>query len=482
MKLQSRRAFIERSILLSLGLLFLPYCRKKSDESPQTGKKKDIIIIGAGIAGLAAAKTLSNSIHNVKVIEASSRFGGRINTVDFGSYKADFGASWIHGINGNPLYKLANEHGISTKMTHYEPSHIFDIDGTEITAAEWKDIEKLFVKLYDLALTNPQLSIQGILDIMEPDLNLSAKLTRLWYGAMRSEYEIPYAIDPKDISARAITSNDSFSGDDVVFPAGMNDLCQVLAKGADIEYNSFVSKIDYTGTKVKVYVTNTSSVDNNRSCAACHNDNTASSISEGRVLEADQIIVALPIGMLKKRMVAFNPPLPTIKIDAIAGLGIGTMNKVFLRFSSNFWDDKAYFFEYLKDDSLKIIEFFSPSPTGASNVLVAVLAGKHAKSIETKSDAEVLDIVMSDLKAMFGNNIPQPIAMKRTAWHSNKFSLGAYPHLKPGYDMSVCDEIKKPLASKVFFAGDATTKKYLATAHGAYLSGVEAGYRILGVL
>ena len=482
MKLQSRRAFIERSILLALGLLFLPYCKKNSGPGPgpQLGEKKDIIIIGGGIAGLAAANALANSIHNVTILEASNRYGGRINTYDFGGYKADLGASWIHGITGNPLYKLANKNGIVTKVTHYEPSHIYDIDGTEITEAEWKKIEKLFNDLYDLAVKNPQNSLQGLLDIMAPNLNLSSRLTRLWYGAMRSEYEIPYAIDPKDLAAKAITLNDSFPGNDVVFSKGMHSLCQVLAKGVNIEYNSFVSKIDYSDSKVQVYVNKADTIDPQRSCNTCHNNSDAVFIKEDKILTADQVIVALPLGILKNKIIDFKPALPTSKTNAIDGLGIGTMNKVFLKFSTNFWDDKAYFFEYLKTDSLKIIEFFSPAPTGERNVLVAVLAGKHARSMEQKSDAEVKDMVMSDLKGMFGNSIPQPISMHRTAWHTNVFSLGSYPHLLPGSDISVCDEIKKPLSNKVFFAGDSTSRKYLATAHGAYLSGVDAANKILG--
>ncbi|NOX85581.1 MAG: FAD-dependent oxidoreductase [Chlorobi bacterium] len=94
-------------------------------------------------------------------------------------------------------------------------------------------------------------------------------------------------------------------------------------------------------------------------------------------------------------------------------------------------------------------------------------------------DAEVLELVMNDLKGMFGTSIPEPVAMKKTSWHTNPYSLGSYPHLKPGADLSVCDTIAAPLADKVFFAGDATSRKYMATAHGAYLSGIAAAESIM---
>jgi monoamine oxidase len=150
------------------------------------------------------------------------------------------------------------------------------------------------------------------------------------------------------------------------------------------------------------------------------------------------------------------------------------MNKVFLRFGEDFWNQDGYFFQYLKQDSSKIIEFFSPAPTGASNVIVAVFAGQQARSIEKMEDVDLQNLVMDDLKGMFGDDIPQPLEMQKTSWHTNKFSLGAYPHLKPGSKLSACDSIARPMGNKVFFAGDACSSKYMATAHGAYISGVDA--------
>ncbi len=95
------------------------------------------------------------------------------------------------------------------------------------------------------------------------------------------------------------------------------------------------------------------------------------------------------------------------------------------------------------------------------------------------TDEEVKELVMSDLKGMFGNNIPAPTAIYRTAWHTNPLSLGSYPHLKPANSMTVCDTIAEDLHKKVFFAGDYVVKEYLATAHGAYISGKRAAQQIL---
>ena len=472
MELESRRKFIAKAAMASLALAILPQCKKSS---PQPGEPKEFIVVGAGIAGLAAAAKIKNAGHKVTVIEASDRYGGRIMSVEMNGYKADFGASWLHGISGNPLYKLANENAIETKSTFYEPSYLFDVDGTEITANEWQDAEELLTQLVNLAYDNKDISLEELLELMESDiLSLSEKMQRIFYGAVRSEIEIPYAVDTADISARSLTTNDSFPGNDVIFPNGMAQLTDVLADGLEITYNTFVSKISYEKDKVFVYTVKTQDIDPKRSCMACHSNSDASSINAVDVLSADKVIVALPLGMLKNNNVVFEPALTDEKLSAIDSLGIGAMNKVFLRFAENFWNQDGYFFQYLKQDSSKIIEFFSPTPTGTSNVIVAVFAGQQARSIENMEDTDLLNLVMEDLKGMFGDDIPQPLEMQKTSWHTNRYSLGAYPHLKPGSNLSACDSIASPLNNKVFFAGDACSSEYMSTAHGAYISALDA--------
>ncbi len=476
MKTHSRRDFLIQAALVSMGVMLFPYCKKSSKEKDSD---EEIIVVGARIAGLAAAGMLTFNGYKVTVLEADNRYGGRIKTVDIDGYKADFGASWIHGIHGNPLYDLANKNGLITKPTYYDPSYIFDTDGEEVTDEEWKTIEKLLGQLTDLAYTNPDTSLQHLLDLMEPGMNLSDKLYRAFFGAVRSEIEIPYAVDAPDLAAKALTTNDSFPGRDVIFPNGMQELTGILAKGLNIRYNTFVTKISYTGDKISVFTKNPQDIDPKRSCIACHGGTDASLLEHDGVFTSDRVIMALPLAMLKNNNVIFEPPLPSGKQDAINSLGIGTMNKVFLKFGENFWSEDGYFFEYLKDDHSKIIEFFSPAPTGTKNVIVAVLAGQHARSIEKMGDDQVLNIVKNDLKGMFGSGISTPVAMKKTSWHTNPYSLGSYPHLKPGTDLSACDVIAAPLGNKVFFAGDATSRKYMATAHGAYLSGIAAADSIM---
>ena len=477
-----RRIFIKRASLIAIGLSLpsvLIKCRKE-EPNKIIGNLGKVLVLGAGIAGLSAAYKLKNKGYEVKVIEASNRYGGRIQSVEFKGYKADLGASWIHGITNNPLYSLANSNSISTKLTYYNPSYIFDIDGSDITEQEWNTIKPYLDQLTDIAYNNQELSLLGVLAIIAPQLNLTDRLTRLFYGAVRSEIEIPYAVDAKDISAKALLIDDSFPGDDVIFPNGMQQLTDVLAKNLDIVYNKFVIKVDYNEDKIKVYTKKYSDVPQNRACKTCHTNVNAVGLNEDDVFVADKVIVTFPLEMLKNKNVVFSPPLSALKEHALNDLQMGTMNKVFLKFNQNFWHNDAYFLELLNSNYSHIIEYFSPTPTGTQNILVAVLAGYHAKYSETLSDIEVTASIMAELKKMFGNNIPQPTGIYRTAWHSNPLSLGSYPHLKPGAKIDACQTIAESIDNKVFFAGDVTSKKYLATAHGAYISGLDAVKEIMG--
>jgi len=475
---KSRREFIFQTVLATIGFTILPGCKEKNDNTIIPNKEY-IIVIGAGIAGLAAAKTLNNAGNTVVILEANEYYGGRIQTVSFNDYYADLGASWIHGIDGNPLYSLTIENNINTIATHYDPSYIFDINGEEVTNAEWSEIEALLEQLVSLAYENPNISLKSLLSLIEPDLNLSDKLLRTFYGSVRSEIEIPYAVDSEDISAKALTTNDSFPGEDVIFKNGMGQLTDILAQGLDIRYNTFVTKISYSDDKVSIYTKSSYDIDSQRPCLACHSGSDATILDYDKIFTADKVVVALPLGMLKNNNVIFDPVLPSEKLNAINSLGMGIMNKVFLKFEQNFWNTDGYFFQYLKQDYSKIFEFFSPTPTGSNNIIIAVFAGAQARSIENMNDEKVIDLVMNDLKGMFGTGIPNPIAMQKTSWHTNPYSLGSYPHLKPGADLSACSLIAEPINNKIYFAGDATSKDYMATAHGAYLSGIKAANSII---
>ena len=473
----SRRKFLTNSFILSLSSLFLSKCSIFNNDK----KDKKIVVIGAGISGLAAAYTLNNAGYEVVVLEARDRIGGRIKTIDFNGYKMDAGASWIHGTTNNPLYLFTQKKNIKTIATYNDPSYLYDFDGSDITDDDWKEVEKNLEYLSDKAYDYPNKSLEELSQLVEPQLNLSDRMKRLYYGAIRTEYEIPYAEDGKDLSSIVLVSNDSFPGNDALFPNGMEDVINALAAGLDIRPNSFVTKINYDSDSVEIFYTEPSNIEKKRSCHACHYNEDASLLSDDKSIKADIVIVALPLGMLKYNVVRFVPELPSNKVEAINKVSLGTMNKVFLYFEKSFWPDDGYFFEYFKDDYRNMMVFESFSTIGNKNVLLAFLSGKQARVIENMDIKTVKELVMNELKNMFGNSVPLPKNIYKTSWHTDPFALGSYPHIPPGSNLSYCNIIGEPIENRVFFAGDSTTSDYLATAHGAYISGISAANKIINL-
>ncbi len=477
-KKYSRRDFLSHSLMLSLGGLMLNKCSFLQNDK---NNNKKIVIIGAGISGLTAASELINAGFEVIILEARNRIGGRIQTINFNGFKMDAGASWIHGTKNNPLYLFSQKENIQTIVSYDEPSYLYDVDGKPINVKAWNEIKKNLNYLYDKSSYYPDKSLAELSDMVESELNLNDRSKRLYYGAIRTEVEIPYAEDGKDLSSRVLLSNDSFSGNNVLFPNGMTQIIENLSNNVDTRLNSFVTNINYDSDVVEIFFTDSSKIAPKRSCHACHWDEDALPLANDKSIIADMAIVTLPLGMLKNRIVKFFPELPLRKTDAINKISLGTMNKVFLYFDKSFWPEDAYFLEYFKEDSSNMMVFESFSNIYNKNVLTAFLSGKQARMIEKLDERTTINLVTSELKKMFGSSVPVPKKIYKTGWHTDPFALGAYPHIPPGSKLSYCDRIEESIDNKIFFAGDATSSAYLATAHGAYISGINAAKKIINL-
>ncbi|PGH20711.1 hypothetical protein AJ80_03471 [Polytolypa hystricis UAMH7299] len=214
---------------------------------------------------------------------------------------------------------------------------------------------------------------------------------------------------------------------------------------------------------------------------------------DGETVIADKVIVTTPLGVLKKKSVAFVPPLPDWKTGAIDRLGFGTMNKVILVFERSFWDEERDMFGLLREPTTenslsqndyipnrgKFYLFWNCIRTSGLPMLIALMAGDSAHQAEATADADILTEVMSQLRNIFKEKaIPDPLETIITRWGTDRFAQGSYSYVgaeaRPGdYDL-----MAKPIGN-LFFAGEATCGTHPATVHGAYLSGLRAASEVL---
>lgn len=413
---------------------------------------KKITVIGAGLAGLAAARQLQQMGHEVLVLEARDRLGGRIWTSQqWSDLPLDLGASWIHGTEGNPLTALADKLGAKRMVTRYENSQTYGPEGRMLTASQERQLEKL-KKLFWEAIEKSQKknadvsvrqAVQSLFQRADPQERL------LLHFLLSSEVEQEYAGASHQLSAHWFDAPKSFSGDDVLFEQGYKVIVEALAQGLNIQTGHAVQSVRWNTSQVQVTTT--------------QGEHTA-----------DQVVVTLPLGVLKAGRVAFHPDLPEPQRKAIDGLGMGLLNKCYLRFEKAFWPEKLDWIEHVSAQPGVWTEWVSLMRITQKPVLLGFNAAERAHEIEGLTDEQTLQDAMKTLHMLFGPNIPDPLDAQVTRWASDPFALGSYSFNALGSTPQMRQNLGLPLANKVFFAGEATEEHHFGTAHGAYLSGLRA--------
>lgn len=448
-----RRKFI-KDTLTGLPLIFisptlLASCAK--DDDVNEGNKKNIIIIGAGISGLAAAKKLKENGFNVTVLEAQEKVGGRLRTNRSLGVAFDEGASWIHGTSGNPLTTLAQQASMNTSFTDDESIVCYDINGvlrndTDFDTAE-AELETILSSLKNRGSASQ--SFETVFSNLYP-----AKANdRLWKFFLSTYITFDLG-DLDNVSSTLYDEGEEFSGDERIATNGYDTIPNYLAKDINVLLNQRVTKIDYTSSKTKVF----------------HN---------GTISEADYVLITVPLGVLKSGNIQFVPSLPATKQNAIQKVGMNCVNKFLLTWDTAFWDDVQYicYTPEIKDKFNYFVNVKKIHPN--VNALMTFAYADYARQTETMSDAQIIDEVMRHLKDIYGNNIPNPTNIVRTKWQSNLNSFGSYSYTAVGTEMQHFDDLAQEINNKLFFAGEHTHIDYFSTAHGAYLSGIREADKII---
>lgn len=417
-----------------------------------------IIVIGAGMAGLGAARRLQDAGAQVTVIEARDRIGGRTHASQlWPDLAVDMGASWVHGIRDNPLVALNNELGLGQTSAPYDIWATYDATGRRIDVAAMEDACEALVNRARAQSKGlkADISLQEAIETSPEWAALTPADRSMMRMLIVTRIEHEYSGDWSRLSAWCYNDNEDYQDGDILLTAGYGPLVAHLARGLDLRLADPVTEIRPLGQGVEVVTVN-----------ARH--------------QADHVIVTLPLGVLKAGSVRFASPLSAPRQAAIDRLGVGLLNKCWLRFDRVFWPEEPDMLNFLGPKTALWCEWLNGFRITGQPLLVGFNASAMAETIEDLDDRATTASAMEALRAMFGASIPDPLGSQISRWRKDVFAHGSYSFVPVG----ASPEDRQRLGGsdwqgKLWFAGEATSPTHGATAHGALTSGRIAAQALL---
>jgi monoamine oxidase len=396
----------------------------------------EVVVVGGGAAGVAAAKRLCLASVDCLLIEARPRLGGRAYTVtDPSGFTLDLGCGWLHSADRNPWVRVAEDEGaaIDTTPPPWQRGTLeFGFPRAEQNAFQ-EAMAEFFARLEEAALGDTDVAAASLLE-----------LGNRWNGLINS---VGTYISGGDLDRLSVKDFERYEDSGINYRVfkGYGNL--IGDHGADVPMmlDCPVTAVDHRGKRLRIET------------------------SKGAIT-ADQVIVTIPTAVLAAERVAFTPALPQ-KIAAARGLPLGLADKLFLSL------DGAEEFE--KETRLfgrtdrKGTGGYHLRPFGRP-MIEAYFAGGLAAELEAGGEGAFFDFATSELVGLFGSSFARRLKPIRSHhWASDPFALGSYSFALPGF--ADCRQVlAAPVDDRLFFAGEACSAHDFSTAHGGYLTGVAA--------
>jgi monoamine oxidase len=416
----------------------------------------DVIVVGAGAAGLMAARELARAGKKVVVLEARDRIGGRIYPLEeseFG-YPAQGGGEFIHG--EAPVTKaLAQEIG----LTLYHPSEWWSVrDG------EPKQVEGVsphdFLLEEKLKEVTEDIPVAEFLDVYFPAGQYDA--LRDFVVRWVEGYD---AADPARASTFSLRGEmtDESSWRQMNIKEGYGPLIRHLKQsaediGAEFYLNKVVTAIDYSGDRVVV------------------------STSDGLIYNAARVLVTVPLPLIPH--ISYTPLIPE-KLAAVEKMGYGAVIKMLLRFKHKWWTGareqifERMFFLLSREE---VPTWWTQYPEERP-VLTGWLPGPKAIEMSKLPDEQILDMALQSLSNIFKISLQELkeslTNYKIMNWPADPYAQGVYSYSTPGTQEAI-KELRMPVQNKLYFAGEALTQNYNnGTVEAALASGKDTAAEIL---
>jgi monoamine oxidase len=415
----------------------------------------DVLIIGGGIAGLCAARHLTEAGLRVTLLEARDRLGGRIYTQHTAQYPVELGAEFVHG-KPEEIFGLAAEAGVP--IVPVQGNFCRKANGSWANAGHlMAEVDQLFTRL---PADGPDQSFRHYLDRTGTKEEVRQQALRYVEGF--------HAANPALISVQSLV-RDSHAEEAI-----SGDHQYRMAKGYEPLVQAVVNRIDRRHCQIL-----TNAVVNE---ILWQKGQVAVRTSAGE-FHVPRAIITLPLGVLKANSVTFTPPLPE-KQNAMSYLEMGPVIRVTLCFATKFWEQLPEMVDmgFLFTDDPQFPTWWTSNPL-PSPILTGWAAGRYATEHSGQSHDEIIHSATQALARIMGlsdGEVRQHVTGAFTHdWQADPFSRGAYSYAAVG-GFDAAQALAEPIAKTLYFAGEATNSDgYNGTVHGAIATGYRAASEVL---
>jgi monoamine oxidase len=407
----------------------------------------DVIVVGAGAAGLAASRRLRAAGCRIATIEARDRIGGRVWTEpDCHGLPFDHGASFVHAEHINPWTTIARRLRLAMQI---DPRRrLLFVGARPASEAELAGFMAARTQALDQVIEAAQAG-------RAVSIAQAVQSTGPW-SAQAQVALGPWLLGAENDIADAADFADSVSGRDRLVGIGYGKLVAAYGRGLPVTLNTAVQQIDYRGPGVVVETT------------------------AGR-LRGRLAIVTLPVGVLAAERVRFEPALPLEKQRAIEALPMGLLAKIALCFEGDpFGQGDTFYLHRQTTDQRAALYLMRPC---GQDLVLAFVGGDLARELEQAGEAAAGRFVLDPLLEIFGHKLKTRLrGVRQTRWGIDPFALGSYAVARPG-GAAMRTVLARPVADRLLFAGEACAADgWAATAAGAHRSGKRAAGEALALL
>ena len=400
----------------------------------------DVAIIGAGAAGLGAARALENSGLSTIVLEARDRIGGRGYTVMAAPNIAfDVGCGWLHSADKNSFVKIAGR--LNFEIDKTRPPWREQSFDAGFPLKERADFIAALDAFYDRAEAAAKSGGDSAASsYLEPGNRWNPMIDAISTYVNGSELDRVSILDMEAYEDTGINWR---------VRRGYGALMTAYGAPCPLALNCEVTLIDHAGKRVRVET------------------------SQG-TLTADKVIVTVPTNLIGDESIRFHPALPA-KVDAARGLPLGLADKVMLAL-----DEPA---ALPKDGNLRgatmrtAMGSFHLRPFGQP-CIEGYFGGRFARALEDAGDGALAAKAIDEIAALLGNDYRRKLKpLSESRWAHDPFARGSYSHALPGH-AGARAVLASPIDGRLFFAGEATSPNFFSTAHGARDSGERAAVEV----